>query len=95
MPTEFEWDANKAKSNLIKHGIRFEEAVLVFDDPYHLSLQDRHENGEFRWQTIGLVHGLIVIMVAHTVRFESGDEVIRIISARKADRKERSRYEHG
>lgn len=95
MPTEFEWDTNKAKSNLIKHGIRFEEAVLVFDDPYHLSLQDRHGNGEFRWQTIGLVHGLIVIMVAHTVRFESGDEVIRIISARKADRKERSRYEHG
>lgn len=95
MPTEFEWDTNKAKSNLIKHGIRFEEAVLVFDDPYHLSLQDRHQNGEFRWQTIGLVHGLIVIMVAHTVRFESGDEVIRIISARKADRKERSRYEHG
>lgn len=95
MPTEFEWDTNKAKSNLIKHGIRFEEAVLVFDDPYHLSLQDRHENGEFRWQTIGLVHGLIVIMVAHTVRFESGDEVIRIISARKAGRKERSRYEHG
>ena len=95
MPTEFEWDTNKAKSNLIKHGIRFEEAVLVFDDPYHLSLQDRHENGEFRWQTICLVHGLIVIMVAHTVRFESGDEVIRIISARKADRKERSRYEHG
>ncbi|HDT1288282.1 BrnT family toxin [Enterobacter sp. DNB-S2] len=95
MPTEFEWDTNKAKSNLIKHGIRFEEAVLVFDDPYHLSLQDRHENGEFRWQTIGLVHGLIVIMVAHTVRFESGDEVIRIISVRKADRKERSRYEHG
>lgn len=95
MPTEFEWDTNKAKSNLIKHGIRFEDAVLVFDDPYHLSLQDRHENEEFRWQTIGLVHGLIVIMVAHTVRFESGDEVIRIISARKADRKERSRYEHG
>ncbi|ENR0231528.1 BrnT family toxin [Enterobacter bugandensis] len=95
MPTEFEWDTDKAKSNLIKHGIRFEEAVLVFDDPYHLSLQDRHENGEFRWQTIGLVHGLIVIMVAHTVRFESGDEVIRIISARKADRKERNRYEHG
>ena len=95
MPTEFEWDTNKAKSNLIKHGIRFEEAVLVFDDPYNLSLQDRHENGEFRWQTIGLVHGLIVIMVAHTVRFESGDEVIRILSARKADRKERSRYEHG
>ncbi|STR66204.1 Protein of uncharacterised function (DUF497) [Klebsiella michiganensis] len=47
------------------------------------------------WQTIGLVHGVIVIMVAHSVRFESGTEVIRIISARKADSKERNRYEHG
>ncbi|HBC81850.1 MAG TPA: hypothetical protein DC012_07770 [Escherichia sp.] len=94
MPTEFEWDVNKAKSNLRKHGIRFEDAVLVFDDPHHLSMQDRYENGEYRWQTIGLVHGIVVILVAHTIRFESGEEIIRIISARKADRKERSRYEH-
>ena len=95
MPMEFEWDANKAKSNLRKHGVRFEDAVLVFDDPQHLSRQDRYENGEYRWQTIGLVHGIVVILVAHRVQFESGHEVIRIISARKADRKERSRYEHG
>lgn len=94
MPMEFEWDANKAASNLRKHGIRFEEAVLVFDDPQHLSRQDHYENGEHRWQTIGLVHGIIVILVVHSVRFESGAEVIRIISARKADGKERSRYEH-
>ena len=94
MPIEYEWDSNKAKSNLQKHAIRFEDAVLVVDDPCHLSVQDRYENGEFRWQTIGLVQGVIVILVAHTVRFESGDEIIRIISARKADRKERSRYEH-
>lgn len=94
MPVEFEWDANKAASNLRKHGIRFEEAVLVFDDPQHLSHQDRYENGEHRWQTIGLFHGIIVILVVHSVRFESGAEVIRIISARKADGKERSRYEH-
>ncbi|CAI8873034.1 MULTISPECIES: BrnT family toxin [Kosakonia] len=92
---EFEWDATKATSNLRKHGIRFEDAVFVFDDPQHLSIQDRFENGEYRWQTIGLVHGVIVILVAHTIRFESGHEVVRIISARKADRKERSRYEHG
>lgn len=94
MPTEFEWDANKAKSNQHKHGIRFEDAVLVFDDPNHLSRQERYQQGEYRWQTIGLVHDVIVILVAHTVRFESGYEVIRIISARKADRRERSRYEH-
>lgn len=92
---EFEWDATKATNNLRKHGIRFEDAVFVFDDPQHLSIQDRFENGEYRWQTIGLVHGVIVILVAHTIRFESGHEVVRIISARKADRKERSRYEHG
>ncbi|ALR75308.1 BrnT family toxin [[Enterobacter] lignolyticus] len=94
MPTEFEWDTNKAKRNLHKHGVRFEDAVLVFDDPRHLSRQDRYENGEHRWQTIGLVHGLVIILVAHAIRFESGDEIIRIISARKADRKERNRYEH-
>ena len=94
MPTEFEWDVNKAKSNLRKHGIRFEDAVLVFDDPHHLSMQDRYENGEYRWQTIGLVHGIVVILFAHTIRFESGEEIIRIISARKADRKERGRYGH-
>lgn len=72
MPMEFEWDANKAKSNLRKHGVRFEDAVLVFDDPRHLSRQERYENGEYRWQTLGLVHGIVVILVAHSVRFESG-----------------------
>ena len=61
MPMEFEWHTNKAKSNLAKHGIRFEDAVSVFDDPEHLSIQDRYENGEYRWQTIGLVHGIVVI----------------------------------
>lgn len=95
MPTEFEWDANKAQSNHRKHGVRFEDAVLVFDDPRHLSRQDRYENGEYRWQTIGMMHGIVVILVAHSVRFESGNEIIRIISARKADRKERNRYQHG
>ncbi|QUJ06778.1 BrnT family toxin [Salmonella enterica subsp. enterica] len=43
----FEWDANKAKSNLRKHGVRFEDAVLVFDDPRHPSRQERYENGEY------------------------------------------------
>ncbi|MET6597867.1 BrnT family toxin [Citrobacter portucalensis] len=95
MPMEFVWDANKAQSNHRKHGVRFEDAVLVFDDPWHLSRQDRYENGEYRWQTIGMMYGVVVILVAHSVRFESGVEVIRIISARKADSKERNRYEHG
>ncbi len=92
---EFEWDVTKARSNQRKHGIRFEEAVSVFEDPYHLSIQDRFENGEYRWQTIGLMYGIVIILVAQTIRFESGHEIIRIISARKADKKERDRYEHG
>lgn len=94
MLMEIEWDSDKARNNLKKHGVRFEDAVQVFDDPDHLSRQDRYQNGEWRWQTIGLMHGIIVILVAHTVRYESGNEVIRIISARKADRREREHYEH-
>ena len=95
MELEFEWDSVKAVANYQKHGIRFEEAALVFDDPFHLSAQDRFENGEYRWQTIGTVKGCLVVLVAHTIRFENGSEVIRIISARKAERSERRRYEYG
>ncbi|MBK5480350.1 BrnT family toxin [Pseudomonas sp. TH21] len=94
MELDFEWDLVKAESNLRKHGIRFEEAALVFEDPFHLSVQDRFENGEYRWQTIGAVRGCVVVLVAHTIRFEDGTEIIRIISARRADRKERKTYEH-
>jgi uncharacterized protein len=92
----FEWDGEKARSNLRKHGIQFEEAVLVFDDPFAISAQDRIENGEQRWQTLGMVGGCLLLLVAHTVRLED-DKIglIRIISARRADRSERRRYEHG
>lgn len=93
----FEWDEAKDRANRRKHGISFEEAARVFLDPYHLSVQDRHENGEERWQTIGMVHGLIALLVAHTYieRDERGEvvEVIRIISARRATKVERRRYE--
>ncbi|EAO8184518.1 BrnT family toxin [Salmonella enterica] len=70
--TVFEWDEVKAASNYRKHGIRFEEAARVFDDPLHLSVQDRCENGEYRWQSIGMVRGCMVVVVAHTTRFEDG-----------------------
>jgi len=93
----FEWDSQKGATNLRKHGIQFEEAVLVFDDPFAVSVQDRTEHGEHRWQTIGMAGAcVLVILVAHTVRFEDDEiEVIRVISARPADRKERRRYEQG
>ena len=89
----FEWDAAKAKSNERKHGVRFEDAMLVFLDPYALIEQDRIEEGELRWQTLGLAGGIVLLLVAHTIRTQEPDEVIRIISARKATRKERKRYD--
>jgi uncharacterized protein len=91
----FEWDPIKARTNHRKHGISFEEAVNVFDDPYALFEQDRidNETGELRWQAIGLVEEVVLLLVAHTVREEGQDELIRLISARRATRKERNRYE--
>lgn len=91
----FEWDPRKDALNLAKHGVSFEVARRVFDDPRHLSIQDRHIFGEERWQTLGLIGGIVVLLVAHTYREESDDEVIRIISARKATAHERQIYEHG
>ncbi len=73
----------------------FEEAILAFTDPFALMTQDRIERGEQRWQTLGMVGGYLVLLVAHTVNEQAdGTEVIRIISARAADRKERKRYEN-
>jgi len=89
----FEWDEAKAKTNARKHGVRFEDAMLVFADPYALVEQDHVEGGEFRWQTLGLAGGIVLLLVAHTVRDEQEGEIIRIISARKATRKERTRYD--
>ncbi len=67
--------------------------MLVFADPYALVEQDRIESGEFRWQTLGPAAGIVLLLVAHTVRNEERDEIIRIISARRVDRKERLRYD--
>ena len=94
MKIRFEWDKAKAESNLRKHGISFEIATRVFADLFALVKQDRIENGEHRWQTLGLVDGYLLILVAHTVRVDvDGTEVIRIISARRAEPKERKHYE--
>jgi uncharacterized DUF497 family protein len=90
----FEWDKSKAISNYRKHGVRFEDATHVFDDPLASTEPDRSEHGEYRWRTIGMADGSILLIVAHTVRYE-GSEVIRIISARRANKEERRRYEHG
>lgn len=87
---EFAWDERKNRINKRKHGVSFETASAVFDDPYHLTRQDREVDGEPRWQTIGIVHGIHVLLVAHTV--DEDEDRIRILSARKATRRERSLY---
>ncbi len=89
----FEWDEGKDRANRAKHGVSFHTARLVFEDPLHLSLQDRHVRGDERWKTLGLVQGVIVLLVAHTCQEIDGREFIRIISARKATKRERLEYE--
>jgi len=94
MALRFTWDPAKAASNKRKHGVSFELAARVFLDPFALSEQDRVEGGEYRWQTIGMVEGVLVLLVAHAVREDAdGVEIIHIISARRAERWERRRYE--
>jgi uncharacterized protein len=90
---KFSWDERKNRANRKKHYVSFETATLVFDDPFHISVQDREVDGEARWQTIGMVSGVHVLLVAHTVDEEAG--LIRILSARKATRRERSIYAQG
>jgi uncharacterized protein len=97
MRTRFEWDSAKAASNLRKHRVSFELALRVFADLRAWSAIDRIEGGEQRWQTIGMVEGRLLLLIAHTIGEDEEDgqpiEVIRIISARIATGKERNRYE--
>ena len=88
----FEWDAAKARSNLDKHGVAFEDAEIVWSDPLHLVRFDRIDGGEERWHALGVVAGVVLLMVVHTYP-GNGDDVIRIVSARRATRGERSAYE--
>jgi len=93
----FQWDAAKAANNLRKHRIDFETATQVFFDHFAIHRQDRIENGEIRWQVIGMINGQTILLVIYTTIVDKADEdteIVRIISARKADRKERKDYEH-
>ena len=89
----FEWDEAKDRSNYRKHGVDFGTAALVFDDPHCLMVQDREVDGEARWQATGWVEGLFLVIVAHTLHDDEGEEIIRIISAREVTTHERRQYE--
>lgn len=91
----WKWDSNKDRANKRKHGLSFETAQLVFDDPLAISRLDQASTEE-RWQTVGLV-GHLAVIVVHTWPDTASDSegVGRIISARKATRHERRAYEEG
>jgi uncharacterized DUF497 family protein len=91
----FEWDERKNRGNRAKHNVSFETATLVFEDPRAISVLERIEEGEERWQTLGMAGGVVVLLVAHAWREDGGEERIRIISARKATPRERKVYEEG
>ena len=88
---KFEWDPDKAQSNLRKHQVSFEDAARVFLDPNRIEAFDGREvYGEDRWKTVGLVEPALLVVV-YTIRGEN-DEITRLISARKADSYEQAQY---
>jgi len=85
---KFEWDGRKAAESYAKHGVRFEAAARVFDDPFAIEwLDNRHDYGEERYVVLGVVDGRLLAVVC-TAR----DDVTRIISARGAEPYERRLY---
>lgn len=92
---DFDWDANKARANLKKHGASFRLAASVFRDPLALTIFDEeHSDDEERWITLGRAQNGQTLVVVHTSESTSDTELhIRIISARKADRQELRDYE--
>lgn len=90
------WDENKNRTNRRKHGLSFETAKLVFEDPLMVQRPDPNPGGD-RWHTVGMISNVVVI-VAHTwpqPENGAGTEAGRIISARKATAHERRAYEEG
>jgi hypothetical protein len=87
----FEWDERKNRANIRKHGVDFEQAAYAFSDPFALNMpDDEHSESEDRWVLLGMVGPDNLLVVVHTERTAG---TIRIISARRATRRERGSYE--
>jgi uncharacterized DUF497 family protein len=93
MKVRIEWEPAKATVNLRKHGLSFEIAALLFADADALFQREGNVAGELRWQILGAVDGFAMLAVAQSIEERDEVEAIRIISARRANRKERRRYE--
>ena len=89
----FEWDEVKSRKNLRKHGISFALASEAFSDPFCLIIPDAEVEGEERFWTIGRIEWMTIVVVVRTTRNLHGEEIVRIISARRATPRERRIYE--
>jgi uncharacterized protein len=90
----FDWDPNKAKLNISKHNVSFEQAVTVFRDPKALTVFDsNHSDNEDRWITLGISANGNILVICHTFKeTDKNNVLIRIISVRKSTKKEQSQY---
>ncbi len=90
---KFEWNTDKERINIRKHGVTFEQASYVFADPFALNLYDNeHSDNEDRWVLLGKSLNETVLLVIHTFRDDNNIEFVRIISARKATKEENKIY---
>jgi hypothetical protein len=92
---QFEWDPRKDRQNLKRHGVSFERAATIFPDRSALSQVDEaHSEAEERWITLGLDRTGVLLVVCHTFRDETESSArVRLISARKATKREEAEYE--
>ena len=91
---KFEWDTGKETINVQKHSVSFEQASYVFADPFALNrYDDKHSDEEDRWVILGKSLNEVILVVVHTFMTEEGTEFVRIISARKATKKEKQVYQ--
>lgn len=94
MEYNFEWDPRKAKSNVNKHGVSFDQAAEVFLDALQLTIEDsEHSAEEERWITVGKAKNGSLLVIVHTFTQHDDNATIRIISARPATKREQHFYE--
>ena len=89
----FAWHESKDRGNRQKHGVSFETAAQVFQDPQAVSYLDRLIDDEERWHTVGLAGGVTILLAVHTSEEANDEEEIRIIAAEKANPRERALYD--
>ena len=92
MDIQFTWRPEKAKRNLAKHKVSFATAQQVFGDPYLIIVEDCEVEGEIRYHALGYANAQLLLVVVFVDRSEDGQEIIHIISARKAEAHEKSTY---